>query len=186
MQLVATHVFNGARGINRGGGIKGRTAVKDKGGLRGACELMSEPGGIYGCREHGCRHQLSGHYKTRVAHSHGNYQHQRTWIIGEYGENQMLYFRHAVPACGNTELPVRVVGGMVVAEPPGRHLCCTSTGFYRTQQSSYVQTQDSQTGKLLKDGSAWIQLFCPIYCTFNKNLTTLLPKRGIEETEKIQ
>lgn len=72
MELVAAHVFNGAGGINRGGAIKVRSAVKDKGGLRAACELMSEPGGIYRRREHACRHQLSGHYKRRAAHSQGN------------------------------------------------------------------------------------------------------------------
>lgn len=77
MQLVAAHVFNGAGAINRGRAIKGRSAVKDKGGLRAACELMSEPGGIYGRREPGCRHQLSGHYKKRAAHSHGNDEHRR-------------------------------------------------------------------------------------------------------------
>lgn len=68
-------VFNGAGGINRGGAINGRSAVKDKGGLRAACELMSEAGGgggIYGRRELGRRHQLGGHYRTRAAHSHGN------------------------------------------------------------------------------------------------------------------
>lgn len=72
MQLVAPPVFNGAGGIYRGGAIKGRSAVKDKGGLRAAYKLMSEPGRIYRRREHGCRHQLSGHYKRRAAHSHGN------------------------------------------------------------------------------------------------------------------
>lgn len=72
MQLVVAPVFNGAGGINRGGAINGRSAVKDKGGLRAACELVSEAGGIYGRRELGCRHQLGGHYKTRAAHSHGN------------------------------------------------------------------------------------------------------------------
>lgn len=72
MQLVASSVFNGAGGIHSGKAIKGRRAVKNKAGQRAACELMSEPGGIYGRREHVCRHQLSGHYKRRVAHSHGN------------------------------------------------------------------------------------------------------------------